>query len=141
MVEIDNQPHLSLIVQHAYSDSSKKGAGVILDNTYTTSNIIKTSGNLPAFNMHEFNVIENGKSALAATYWTDVASLAPVGHKTLSAKIETCGFQDILLETGKPQFEWHALDHVPLNESVVTWPRSSSTPPKGWDYMYVKWQR
>jgi hypothetical protein len=128
-------PHLSFI-QATQFNGYARGHGVILDNTYTVVKRVESGNKLPGIDQHEFWVVEGGETALISIY-----SQAQV--KTSISKmtwVNSCIFQDVNIETGNVNFEWHALDWVPTNMSFVP-PRSSDIAGDGltndtaWDYL------
>lgn len=123
-----------------------RGHGVIMNNKLTTIAGVQSQGGLPANDQHEFNIVDNGKSALVTVY-------EPV-HYDLSAYNITSGqgwllnswFQEVEIATGNLLFEWDALSHVAIDQTYV-FPNSTDvsgtglgvvTPPDGpWDYFHI----
>jgi hypothetical protein len=123
-----------------------RGHGVILNNRLTTITGVQSQGGLPANDQHEFNIVNNGKSALLTVY-------EPI-HYDLSAYNITSGqgwllnswFQEVEIATGKLLFEWDALSHVAIDQTYV-FPNKTDvsgtglgvvTPPDGpWDYFHI----
>lgn len=132
---IDENVHLSLIVQHAYNDRTKKGAGLILSGTYEHETVVPVTNDLDAFNMHEFNILHGGKTALACTYRTEVLDFGDLGMKGQSGNVIVGGFEEIDVATGDIVFDWKSSDHVPLSESDFSVPASPEQAGSGWDYM------
>lgn len=125
---------MSFIVQHAYQDSSVKGSGMILDQHYESENVVGVTNDLNAFNMHEFKVLDGGKSALACTYKSEMVDFADLGWPGQKATVTVGGFEEIDTATGKVLFEWNSKDHVPLSESTFGVP-TDELPGYEWDYM------
>ncbi|EKG11204.1 Arylsulfotransferase [Macrophomina phaseolina MS6] len=120
-----------------------RGHGLILDKSYSIIKSVEVGGSgIPSVDMHEFNVIDNGKSALVTAYMTIPYDLADFGITTGVGYIQDGTFQEIEIETGKMLFEWRAIDHVPLNASYVL-PNSSDTsgtglsPSTAWDWFHI----
>ena len=61
-----------------------------------------TSRNL---DQHEFNIVDNGKSALSIIYQTQQADLSAEGIDSGLGWITNCWFQEIALGTNKRLFE------------------------------------
>ncbi|KAL1962678.1 hypothetical protein VTN77DRAFT_9312 [Rasamsonia byssochlamydoides] len=133
--------HLSFILQHAYNndqtEEQSKGAGLILNGHYEHEAVVPVTNDLDAFNMHEFNVLDGGKTALACTYRTEVVDFAALGLQGQSGRVVVGGFEEIDVATGKVLFEWKSSDHVPLSESDFSVPESPAQVGSGWDYIHV----
>ncbi|KAL1980944.1 hypothetical protein VTN96DRAFT_3284 [Rasamsonia emersonii] len=134
---IDENLHLSFIVQHAYNDMTKKGAGLILSETYEHETVVPVTNDLDAFNMHEFNILHGGKTALACTYRTEVLDFADLGMPGQSGRVIVGGFEEIDVATGNIIFEWKSSDHVSLSESDFATPATPEQAGSGWDYIHV----
>jgi hypothetical protein len=136
VTNIDDDVHMSFIVQHAYHDSSVKGSGMIFDHHYEHEKIVGVSNDLSAFNMHEFKVLDGGKTALACTYRSEKVDLADLGWPGQKGMVVVGGFEEIDTATGKLIFEWNSKDHVPLSESTFSVPTDGLPEDgSGWDYM------
>ncbi|KAF2146009.1 uncharacterized protein K452DRAFT_294621 [Aplosporella prunicola CBS 121167] len=123
---------------HGYA----RGHGTILDNTYTIVKSVGTGGNAPAVDMHEFNLIDEGKSALVTSYRQYPYDLSEYNITGGVGYVLEGIFQEIEVDTGKVLFDWHSSDHIPLNYSYVL-PNSSDTagtglsPSVAWDYFHI----
>lgn len=127
---------MSFILQHAYHDASVKGSGMIYDQHYEHENIVGVTNDLSAFNMHEFKVLDGGKTALACTYRSENVDFADLGRPGETGWVIIGGFEEIDTATGKVVFEWSSRNHVPLNESSFSIPRDElPRDAPGWDYM------
>ena len=74
----------------------------------------------PYFNMHEFNIIEDGRTALIVTsvpILGSIETLQGVGRTT--AWLENEGFQETDVQTNKVLFNWKSLDHIDVSASKV----------------------
>lgn len=133
---IDKKNHLSFILQHAYESNGKeKGAGIILNEQYEHENQVPVTNELGAFNMHEFNILDGGKTALACTYKTEEADLSVLGIGVERGRVVVGGFEEIDIATGQVIFRWSALNHVSLLESDFSVPKSVQDTNWDWDYM------
>ena len=47
------------------------------------------------------------------------------------------GFQKVDITTGDINFEWWALDHVSLTESMISLPSMPNSVDTAWDFLYV----
>lgn len=124
------------------SSGYARGHGVILDNTYSTVASVQLGNRGISSDEHEFNLINNGETALLTSY--------PVMPYDLSAYNITTGlgwlvqgqFQEVNVSSGEVIFDWYSLDHVPLNNSYVL-PNATDTSGDGlsaitgWDYFHI----
>ncbi|OJD31489.1 arylsulfotransferase protein [Diplodia corticola] len=120
-----------------------RGHGLILDKSYTIVKSIEVGGSgVPSVDMHEFNMINDGASALVTAYMTIPYDLADFGITTGVGYLQDGTFQEVEVDTGKVLFEWRAIDHVPLNASYVL-PNASDTsgtglsPSSPWDWFHI----
>lgn len=112
-----------------------KGAGLILDDRFQSKRVVPAPLLDPAFNMHEFNVIEDGQTSLVITWQPMEWDLAEIGAPGARGWIGEGGFEEIDTVTGQVKFAWHSLHHVPLSEALVNIP--PVPPPRNtpWDYV------
>ncbi|EAU34729.1 conserved hypothetical protein [Aspergillus terreus NIH2624] len=135
---IDDQPHLSFILQHAYHDDGKdKGLGYILDQHYEPENAVRVTNDLSSFNMHDFNILDGGKTALACAYRNEFVDLGDLGRPEEYGWIVAGGFVEMDTATGEVLFEWSSLGQIPIHESVKVLPNSPPAGEPGWDYVHV----
>jgi hypothetical protein len=91
-----------------------QGEGVILDSSYKEVARVR-AGNGYAADVHELLLTPQG-TALITVYnevTRDLSSIGgPAAHPTLDSIV-----QEVDVATGKVLFEWHSLDHVPVEES------------------------
>jgi hypothetical protein len=103
---------------------------------------VQSQGSLSPLDQHEFNVVDNGKSALIIVYQTKQADLSAEGINSGLGWITNCWFQEIALGTNKRLFEWSALDHVSPSFSSIA-PNSTESSGTGldptlpWDYFHI----
>lgn len=74
----------------------------------------------PNFNMHEFNIIEDGRTALSiisVPVLGSIETLQYINHTT--AWLSNEGFQETDLQTNKVLFNWKSLDHINISASKV----------------------
>lgn len=100
------------------SIATASGVGIILNSSYE---IVKTvyandGGKQVHIDMHEFNVIDDGKSALVL-----IAKKSLPGESALpenaNATVRNNGFQEVEIETNRVIFEWWAYDYVPASDT------------------------
>ncbi len=94
-----------------------KGAGTIVDASFNIRRSINVTDDIEEFNLHEFNVVEDGKSVLTVTYKNEWRDISPLGLKNLTGWVGDSRIQEIDMATGDIKFEWSAFDHIPLTES------------------------
>lgn len=131
---IDDQPHLSFILQH---DDVNKGSGMILNSKYEVEHEVGVINDLDAFNMHEFNILDGGKTALACTYRTQTISLADFGRPGEETWAQTGGFVELDVESADVLFEWDSREQIPVHESVRIQPWDSPQSAPGVDYVHI----
>lgn len=119
------------------------GHGVIMDKHYRFVRSVEPSGSYQASSdMHEFKLINGGKSALMTQYLRSAHNLCQFAICEGFGYIQQGAFQEIDVETGKVLFEWKSLDHVAIDESYVlpgTTEISGSgmQPNSPWDYFHI----
>lgn len=133
---IDSNPHLSFIVGWA-SDQSKKGHGALVSHHYEVEKEVQVINDLHDFNMHEFNILEGGKTALACTYRNARVNMADFGRPTEESWVTVGGFVELDVETSEVLVQWDSLDKIALHESNMfhAWDNPAGEP--GWDYVHI----
>jgi hypothetical protein len=134
---IDDNYHLSFILQHSYEDPSEKGLGYILDERYEEENAIPVTNDLMAFNIHEFNILDGGKTALACAYRPEYMDLGDLSRPGEHGWVITGGFVEMDTTTGEVLFEWMSPGYIPIHESVTVQPWDAPARKPGWDYIHV----
>jgi hypothetical protein len=127
---------LSFIVGWEYDDS-KKGHGAIVDNRYEVKNEVQAPENVHDFNMHEFNIMDGGKTALACTYRGKTINLADFGRPTEESWVTVGGFVEVDVETSEVLFEWDTFDKIALHESNMFRAGDHPAESPGWDYVHI----
>ena len=108
-----------------------EGVGLILDSSYSTHAKVHPANNTK-FNMHEFKIIEHGRSALIITGRFKLH----VGQGSdESVIVWECSAQEIEVETGKVVFNWNSLDYVTPSESFHEQPSLLDSEKRPWDYL------
>ncbi|BCR94111.1 uncharacterized protein AKAW2_11157A [Aspergillus luchuensis] len=113
---IDDKPHLSLIAQRTF-DETVPGSGLILSQHYEVESEVFKLNDTWEFNVHEFKVMDGGKTALACVYQSKMLDMADVGRPGEQKLFLTGGFAELDLATGAPLFEWDSSDHLGLHET------------------------
>ncbi|KAJ5952436.1 uncharacterized protein N7479_010849 [Penicillium vulpinum] len=133
---IDESSHLSFIVGWEYDDS-KKGHGAIVNNHYEVEKEVQAPSNIHDFNMHEFNIMDGGKTALACTYRAQSISLADFERPTEESWVTVGGFVEVDVETSEVLVQWDSVDKISLNESNMFHASDQSLGSPGWDYVHI----
>jgi hypothetical protein len=133
---IDANPHLSFIVGWT-SDESKKGHGAIVNHHYEVEKEVQVTNDLHDFNMHEFNILEGGKTALACTYRHALVNMADFGRPTEESWVTVGGFVELDVATSEVLVQWDSFDKIALHESNMfhAWDNPAGEP--GWDYVHI----
>jgi hypothetical protein len=93
------------------------GNDIILDHTYTP--IAKVSaGHGYSADLHEFEVLPNGDALITAYAEVPNVDLRSVGGPRKGTLLDSI-IQEINIQTGHVDWEWHAYGHVALRESYV----------------------
>ncbi len=118
------------------------GHGLIMDKHYRIVKSIEPGSYQASSDMHEFHLINEGKSALMTQYLRSIYDLCPWGLCDGFGYIQSGAFQEVEVDTGKVLFEWHSIDHVDPHESWVP-PGSTEISGSGesnespWDYFHI----
>ena len=134
---IDDRTRLSFIMQRSYDDPDKRGGGIVLGENYEVETFTPVTNDLGAFDIHEFNILDGGKTALATVYRPENMQWSSLGRRNEQGWVLTGGFEELEVSTGKVLFEWSSLNHIPLSESNANVPEVAPSDSPGWDYMYV----
>ncbi|EHY53910.1 hypothetical protein HRR83_004552 [Exophiala dermatitidis] len=118
------------------------GHGVIMDKHYRVVKSVEPASYQASSDMHEFRLIDDGRSALMTQYLRSVYDLCPWNLCDGLGYIQQGAFQEIDVETGELLFEWQSLDHVDPNESYVgpgttEISGSGQQPDSPWDYFHI----
>ncbi|WP_394840744.1 arylsulfotransferase family protein [Pendulispora brunnea] len=103
----------------------------ILDRSYHVIAKVRAGHGLNA-DSHEFFITPRG-TALITIYNAVARDLSSVGGSTAGKVIDGV-VQEIDIESGNVLFEWHSLDHVPLDETNQPAPASADKP---YDYFHL----
>ncbi|KAK5199015.1 hypothetical protein LTR99_001054 [Exophiala xenobiotica] len=118
------------------------GHGIIMDKHYRIVKSVEPGSYQASSDMHEFMVINDGKSALMTQYLRSVYDLCPWGLCDGLGYIQQGAFQEVDVDSGKVLFEWKSLDHVDPSESYVD-PSTTEISGSGensaspWDYFHI----
>lgn len=111
-----------------------------MDNTYTVINTVHTGNGATSADMHEFNVIGGGTSALMTMYMPVHHDLSAIGITNGQGWIMEGCFQEVDTTTKQIIFDWRSLGHVDPSLSFVN-PNTTDVSGDGltkdtaWDYL------
>jgi hypothetical protein len=113
-----------------------------MDEHYHIVKTVVPGGGMAASDMHEFKLINNGKTALMTVYQQRQFDMSIWNVKGGMGWLMESVFQEIDVETNKVLFEWRSLDHVDPSVSY-TYPGHTDTsgtglePRSPWDYFHI----
>jgi hypothetical protein len=113
-------------------NGSRTAGEVIANSSYRTIAVIR-AGNGYQPDLHEFQITPQG-TALITVYDAIDCDLSAVGGPRDGAVADTL-LQEIDLKTGLVMYEWHSLDHVPLQSSYASPAPTSKGEP--FDYFHI----
>ncbi|KAL3475901.1 ASST-domain-containing protein [Aspergillus californicus] len=119
-----------------------RGHGVIMDSHYNIVKTVLPGGGMAASDMHEFMLINNGKTALMTVYQQRQFDMSIWNVKGGMGWLMESVFQEVDMETNKVLFEWRSLDHIDPSLSY-TYPGHTDTsgtglePRSPWDYFHI----
>ncbi|KAL4876278.1 ASST-domain-containing protein [Aspergillus karnatakaensis] len=119
-----------------------RGHGVIMDSHYHIVKTVVPGGGMAASDMHEFKLINDGKTALMTVYQQRQFDMSMWNVKGGMGWVMESVFQEVDVETSKVLFEWRSLDHVDPSVSY-TYPGHTDTsgtgfePRSPWDYFHI----
>ncbi|KAJ5756250.1 hypothetical protein N7533_005793 [Penicillium manginii] len=120
-----NETHISLIQQFPFDDEHR-GYGLVMNPNFEIIRKVALRSDLGLFDIHEFNVLDTGKTAVVTTYTTQEISLGGVG-----------GFAELDLTSAQVLHEWKSYNQIPLVETVHYSPWSPVEGDPGWDYVHI----
>lgn len=118
------------------------GHGIVMDKHYRIVKSVEPGSYQASSDMHEFKLINDGKSALLTQYLRRVYDLCPWELCDGLGYIQEGAFQEVDVDSGKVLFEWASLDHVDPSESYVDpgtteISGSGEVPRSPWDYFHI----
>ena len=108
------------------------GEGVVLDDHYKELMRVHTGNGYKA-DLHEFLITPRG-TALMLSYAYVHRDLTAVGGPKEGLAIDGI-VQEVDLQTGLVEFEWHTMDHIPLDESH--WPLPPDATKDAYDFAHL----
>ena len=127
--------YLSSIL-YVYGDD-KTGHGVVMDKSYNVTNSLYPPKLVMNFNMHELNIVEGGRTALAIIGRSELVDTSELGLAKDVGWVSNMGFREFDIATGENIFEWWALGKVQLSESTVEIDSLEGPHPRAWNFLYA----
>lgn len=134
---INGKPHLSYIIQRDYDDDEDNGRAVILGDDYEIEHEITVDSDLGTFNVHEFKVLEGGKTVLACINKPQPIKLDDFGRPDEESWVVTGGFFEQDIKTSEILYEWNSYDKLSITESVKFIKEDETLGAPGWDYVHI----
>ncbi|CAG8945352.1 unnamed protein product [Penicillium salamii] len=130
-------PQLSFILNHAWDGAEDTGYGMILTNDYKVERKLPLRRDLGIFDIHEFKVREDGKTALVTVYLSHEIGLDEYGRPGEKTWLESGGFAELDINTAEVIQWWDSYNRIPLPETVHYSPSSPVEGHPGWDYVHI----
>lgn len=100
--------------QGTTNNGSGSGEGIVFNQDYQLQQVVKAADGL-SMDLHEFDVTNSGDAYFIA--------VEPVWLSGVHRPVEDGVIQEIDMATGLVLFDWNALDHVPLSQSIIFGPK------------------
>jgi hypothetical protein len=130
--QYEGKPVLTWWQDPLIADGSRTAGEVIANSAYQTIAVIR-AGNGYQPDLHEFQITPQD-TAWITVYDAIDCNLSSVGGPKDGAVADTL-LQEIDLKTGLVMYEWHSLDHVPLQSSYASAAHTSRSEP--FDYFHI----
>ncbi|MGO9320194.1 MAG: arylsulfotransferase family protein [Solirubrobacteraceae bacterium] len=130
--QYEGKPVLTWWQDPLIAGASRAAGEVIANSSYQTIADVR-AGNGYQPDLHEFQITPQG-TGLITVYDAIDCNLAAVGGPRDGALADTL-LQEIDLKTGLVMYEWHSVDHVPLQDSYSFAAPTSRTEP--FDYFHI----
>jgi hypothetical protein len=137
VTSLSSEPQLSFILGHSYDAAEDSGYGMILENNYEVQRKLPLRQDLGIFDIHEFKIRDDGKTALVTVYLSHEITLHEFGRPEESTWLESGGFAEIDINTAEVIQWWDSFNRIPLPESVHYHPDSRVEGHPGWDYVHI----
>lgn len=135
----DGMHNVSMILGSALEHGRHmKGMGIILNNSLEIIQTVPAPRSSQVINMHEFNIVDDGKHALTVMYeaqFVENSAFGGAGPSWDAIWIGNNGFQEVDIASGEVRFQWWALDHVDPSESVERIPLGPGSSENSWDFL------
>ncbi|KAH0022195.1 hypothetical protein KCU78_g5845, partial [Aureobasidium melanogenum] len=118
------------------------GQSIVVDQNYKVVATAQTGGNVEPVDMHEFQLLNNGETAIVSSYQIVPYDLSYFNITTGLGWLSEGVFQEVNVTTGEVLFEWFSTNHVDPSASQIT-PNSTDTggdgfgPQTAFDYFHI----
>ena len=106
-----------------------------MDSSFSMTEAIYARKTITSFNMHELNIIDEGRTALHISYMPKYLDITNLGLAEEAGWVADLGIREVDIVTGQTKFEWWASDHVSLNESSVALSDLQGPHPNAWNFL------
>ncbi|KAJ5771472.1 uncharacterized protein N7511_003523, partial [Penicillium nucicola] len=122
---LSSEPQLSFILNHVSDGAVESGYGMILTNDYKVQRKLPLRRDLGIFDIHEFKIREDGKTALVTVYLSHEIILQDFGRPAETIWLESGGFAELDINTaeiiyspveGHPGWDYVHINSVDKNE-------------------------
>lgn len=140
IADYNGSPHMTYYTGNE-ERGGNRGHGVIADQSYQTVKAVTSGLGRAPSDVHEFTVINGGKTALITIYQPSRYDLFSFGLLQPYGWVVEGVFQEIDVESGEVLFEWRSLDHAetlpPLTYNTYgsNGTANGSSPSAIWDYL------
>ncbi len=100
--------------QGTTNNGSGQGEGIVFNQIYQLQQVVKAANGL-SMDLHEFDITNSGDAYFIA--------VEPVWLTGVHRPVEDAVVQEVDMATGLLLFEWNALDHIPLSQSMIYGPQ------------------
>ena len=109
--------------------------GVVVNNSYGVQQTVPVFQVPETFDMHEFNILPDGISALIITRDTKYYSSSTDMDKTHSGWVVYNHFREVDISSNAVKFHWSTEHHILPSESYEEPPEGWGLPGVSWDYL------
>ncbi|KAM3417207.1 hypothetical protein BST61_g5467 [Cercospora zeina] len=139
--QADGRDYLSMILYSQSPKGIESSRAVILDDSFQVSSTYELSSDSGmSLNMHEFNIIDNGKTVLHLSKRSierDITGVKQSSTSSPAGRIVDNGFVEVDLATKNVVFQWWAADHIPLTDSSGVVSGLTQKAPQGWNWIHM----
>lgn len=133
----DKESLTMVLAADARNKEDPRGVGWILDTNFELLDSVYVKDPVPDFDMHEFDIQDNGKTALMVTRWHQMEKFPSPGANEPNAEeieIEVSHniFHEVDILSGESVFRWDSVDHVPPPDSIFPGEAGHI-----WDYFHM----
>jgi hypothetical protein len=138
-VYFNGTQHLSLALGHLVeSGPDQKQTGIVMTTSFEVIEKVTATDTddwHTVLDIHDFNIIEDGKNSLWTTNKVQRINKAELGLPSdANSKIGNGGFREDVIATGEVAFEWDSLDYISVDETYNEFEMTEKGSPY-WDYL------